>query len=45
MCRSPTNNYGALLLANQPLPVAVSIDGVTVLTEQSELQMAFELLI
>ena len=43
MCRPPTKNYGALLLAH--LPVAVGLDGVTVLTEQSELQMTFELLI
>ena len=45
MCRPLTNNYGALLLAHQPLPVEVSLDGVTVLTEQSELQMTFELMI
>ena len=45
MCRPPTNNYGALLLAHQPLPVAVGLDGVKVLMEQSELQITFELLI
>ena len=43
MCWPPTNYYGALLLAQ--LPVAVGLDGATVLTEQSELQMTFELLI
>ena len=45
MCRLLTNNYGALLLAHQHLPVAVGRDGVTVLTEPSKLQMTFELLI